>query len=232
MDNQTLHSQFAELATPMIADACVRLQLPLRLAPDGIQPILPHMHIAGRALPTRHYGSVDVFLESYGNAEQGDVLVIDNRERRDQGCIGDLTVLEAQAHALAGIVVWGFHRDSRELRQIGFPVFSYGTYPAGPKSLEEMDEGVVYFGEHEITRNDIVFADSDGVIFVAVEHVEEVLKVARKIYETERQQAKRIIGGETLRQQLQFTDYLTQRQADPTYTFRQHLRKIGGAIEE
>jgi regulator of RNase E activity RraA len=130
------------------------------------------------------------------------------------------------------MVVWGFHRDSRELRQISFPVFSYGTYPAGPISLEEMDEGVVYFGQYEITRNDVVFADSDGVLFVALEHVGEVLKVARAIYETERQQAKRILGGETLHQQLQFAAYLTQRQADPTYTFRQHLRKIGGAIEE
>jgi 4-hydroxy-4-methyl-2-oxoglutarate aldolase len=27
-------------------------------------------------------------------------------------------------------------------------------------------------------------------------------------------------------------DYLAKRAADPNYTFRQHLRSIGGAIEE
>jgi hypothetical protein len=35
-----------------------------------------------------------------------------------------------------------------------------------------------------------------------------------------------------LREQLQFEEYLAKRAADNTYTFRQHLRSIGGAIEE
>jgi len=37
---------------------------------------------------------------------------------------------------------------------------------------------------------------------------------------------------EKLREQLQFDKYLSKRSADITYTFRQHLRTIGGAIEE
>lgn len=38
--------------------------------------------------------------------------------------------------------------------------------------------------------------------------------------------------GETLRQQTAFDEYLARRDADPAYTFRRHLRGIGGAIEE
>jgi len=48
----------------------------------------------------------------------------------------------------------------------------------------------------------------------------------------ERRQAERIKTGEPLRQQLKFASYLKTRAADPDYTFRQHLREIGGAIEE
>jgi 4-hydroxy-4-methyl-2-oxoglutarate aldolase len=53
---------FAELSTPLVADACVRLGVPLRAAPAGIGAVLPGQRIAGRALPARHYGSVDIFL--------------------------------------------------------------------------------------------------------------------------------------------------------------------------
>lgn len=38
--------------------------------------------------------------------------------------------------------------------------------------------------------------------------------------------------GRTLRDQLRFDEYLRRRAADRSYTFRQHLRLLGGAIEE
>jgi hypothetical protein len=48
----------------------------------------------------------------------------------------------------------------------------------------------------------------------------------------ERRQAEEIRAGKLLREQLQFEEYLARRTGDDTYTFRQHLRLIGGAIEE
>ena len=59
-----------------------------------------------------------------------------------------------------------------------------------------------------------------------------MLAAARQIGEVERDQARRIREGQTLRQQTAFDDYLARRAADPSFTFRQHLRRTGGAIEE
>src|SRR5581483_8611973 len=101
---------FVDLSTPLVADACVRAGVPLRAAPAGIRPVLLGQRIAGRVLPARHYGSVDVFLEAFGAAEPGDLLVVDNGGRTDEACVGDLTVLEAAAAGVAGLVVWGLHR--------------------------------------------------------------------------------------------------------------------------
>jgi 4-hydroxy-4-methyl-2-oxoglutarate aldolase len=226
---------FADLSTPLLADACLRRAVPLRVAPPGIAAVLPGRPIAGRAVPARHYGSVDVFLEAFSSAEPGDVLVVDNAGRTDEACIGDLVVLEAQAAGLAGLVVWGLHRDTPELAEISLPVFSYGSYPAGPVRLDEREPAALAsarFGPCLVTGDDMVFGDGDGVVFIDAGQAGEVLATARQIARTEREQARKIQAGETLRQQVAFTGYLARRAAEPSYTFRQHLRRIGGAIEE
>jgi 4-hydroxy-4-methyl-2-oxoglutarate aldolase len=233
--NQLLIESFAELSTPLVADAALRLKVPLRIAPPGISPVISGGRLAGRALPARHFGSVDVFLEAMQNAQPGDVLVIDNGGRRDEGCIGDLTALEAHASGLAGIVVWGAHRDTPELRQIGLPIFSYGSWPSGPQRLDPRGDAALYsarFGDFRVEADDVVFADDDGCVFVATASVQDLLKIARAIWQRERAQAEEIKKGNTLRRQLRFADYLAKRSADPTYTFRQHLRRMDGAIEE
>jgi regulator of RNase E activity RraA len=235
VNNQHLRHEFSELSTPLISDACLRLGLPLRIAPTGIFALIPGNHVSGRVLPVRHYGSVDIFLEAMGSAQKGDVLVIDNNGRLDEGCIGDLTVLEAEAHELAAIIVWGAHRDTKELKEINFPIFSYGMYPAGPQRLDTRDSNCLItanLGDIIVSRQDIVFADEDGVLFVEENHLEELILTAKEIWHTERHQADAIRSGRTLSEQLRFDEYLKRQSADPKYTFRNHLREIGGAIEE
>src|SRR5437879_13477786 len=111
MSNTLLSMAFSALASPLVADACLRVKVPLRVAPFGIRPVVQGMRVAGRVLPARHRGSVDTFLEVMKKALPGDVLVVDNESRGDESCIGDLTVLAAQASGLAGLVVTGYHTD-------------------------------------------------------------------------------------------------------------------------
>ena len=96
-----LRTTFFDLTTPHVADALVRLGIPVRCAPASVRPLWEGIHLVGRALPARHYGSVDVFLEALERSRPGDVLVVDNGGRDDESCVGDLMTLEVQRAALA-----------------------------------------------------------------------------------------------------------------------------------
>ena len=78
----------------------------------------------------------------------------------------------------------------------------------------------------------MAFADDDGCLFVLAQHADNLLSVAHEIWERERRQAEAIRSGRSLREQLDFALYLQKRVVNPNYTFREHLRKISGAIEE
>jgi len=235
MDTTETRRRFATLSTAHVADACTRAQIPVRCAPALLQAVVPGSRLAGRASPARHAGSVDVFLEALERAEPGDVLVVDNRGRLDESCVGDLVALEAQAAGLEGIVIWGLHRDTADIRAIGLPVFSLGALPTGPQRLGVRSDDALEsasVGDWTVGREDVVLGDDDGVLFVPAASVGDVLTLAETIRDTERRQAELMRGGVSLRRQVQFDAYLDLREKTPSLTFRDHLRRVGGAIEE
>lgn len=216
------------------ADAAIRLGVPVRAAPAGIHRLVPGRPVAGPVVPCRHLGSVDVFLEAIDDAPPGGVMVIENGGRNDEGCIGDLTVAEMQLAGLAGVVVDGAHRDSAQLRTLGFPVWSRGSCPVGPRTARPPGAdrlASARIGDEVVSRNDVAVADDDGIVFVAAADWPVVLSVAEDIARIESAQAERIEAGTSLRDQLAFDVYLRRRVDDPDYDLRRHLRETGGAIE-
>jgi regulator of RNase E activity RraA len=223
------------LPTAAVADASIRLGRPIRLAPPDLRRLVPGPPITGPARPVRHAGSVDVFFEALELASPGEVLVIDNRGRRDEGCIGDLSGLEIRDAGIAGVIVWGLHRDSRELVEIGLPVWSLGTCPVGPAGARPRDADALErarVGEVLVEPGDVVVADDDGVLFVPAAESAEISAAAALIVSVERHQADLARSGQRLRDQYDFAAYLARRAADPGYSFRDHLRTRGAAIEE
>lgn len=220
--------------TPFIADACVQLSLAVRVGPYGLKPNIAGAKAAGPARPARHAGSTDVFLEAIAAANKGDVLVIDNGGRHDEGCIGDLVVGEAFMSGVAGTVCWGTHRDTSAILAFGAKVWSLGTCPNGPLELRRRHVTALEaanLGSVTVTMDDYVFADEDGVVVVSRENLDRIVETAQDIASREGAQAARLLKGELLRSQLDLDSYVEKRNSDPSYTFRDHLKTFGGAIE-
>jgi 4-hydroxy-4-methyl-2-oxoglutarate aldolase len=230
-----LRTRVAALTTAHLADGCIRVGVPVRCAPSDVRPALPAGQVFGRVRPARHVGSVDVFLEAFEIADEGDVLVVDNGGQSDHSCVGDLVALEAQAAGLAGIVIWGLHRDTVDLRVIGLPVFSQGAIPTGPLRVDPRPDDALArarVGAWTVGPNDLAVGDEDGVLFVPVDRAAEVVDAAEAIRDTERRQADLVRGGTSLRAQVDLAAFLARRTAEPGLTFRAHLRSVAGALEE
>ncbi|GAA4741455.1 demethylmenaquinone methyltransferase [Amnibacterium soli] len=220
------------LTSAHVADGCLRAGVPVRCGPAGLRPLLPGTAFAGPVAPALHLGSVDRLLEAIDGAAPGRVLVVDNDGGLDEACLGDLVVLEAAGAGLAGIVVWGLHRDTADLTRIGLPLLSLGALPTGPLPHHARPERRdVRLGEWPVGEGDLVVADDDGVVLVPAADASAVLSAARGIRDAERAQAHRIAEGTSLRTQLRFAEYLARRRRDPSWTFRRHLREVGGEIE-
>ena len=235
MDATGMSALFQGLTTPHVADACVRTGVDVRCAPCELRALCPSNWVAGRVRPARHYGSVDIFLEALENASPGEVLVIDNCGRRDEACVGDLVVLETKLAGLAGMIIWGLHRDTQELREIELPMFSLGECPTGPLRLDPREAGALVsacVGSWTVGTDDVAMGDVNGVLFLPMARAEEIAMIARSIRDTEGAQAGKMRRGTSLRAQLHFSEFLAWRTSHPAATLREHLRRIGGAIEE
>src|SRR5437870_370345 len=134
-----------------------------------------------------------------------------------------------------GIAIWGLHRDTADIRAIGLPVFSLGATPTGPQRLDVRPNDALEsatVGDWTVGREDLILGDDDGVLFVPATCTGNIFALAETIRDTERRQAERTRSGASLRNQVQFDAYLARRQQTPSLSFRDHLRAVGGAIEE
>jgi len=107
--------------------------------------------------------------------------------------------------------------------------------PNGPLRLDPRPDdalSVARFGSVDVTDSDFVIADGDGVIFLNEDRLPAVVLVAEAIRTAEREQALKMRTGSSLREQVRFDEYVAQRIENPRLSFREHLRAVGGAIEE
>ena len=186
--------RFRELGVATVHEASGQQGL---IDADLVQ-VVPGSSVAGPARTVRcgQDDNLAVHL-AIERLEPGDVLVLTMPEPRPVALVGDLLVLQAQAHGAAGVLVDAAIRDRGELVGTGLPVWARWVRAAGTAKGDPgaIDVPVVVGGA-TIEPGDVVVLDADGVVVVAQARAGEVLQAAEARQHKEAMIRPRLQAGE------------------------------------
>lgn len=192
-----------ELYTPVIGDILDDLGRFHQFLPAAVQPMKEHMVLAGRAMPVNMidvYGKQEkpfgLLTEALDQMQPGDVYVAHGGNMR---CAywGEILTATARTRGAAGAVINGYHRDTPQVLEQNWPVFSRGRFAQDSSVRTKVVdyrcpievEGVW------INPGDLIFADQDGVLVIPRELEAEVVERALEKAKGEKLVRKEIEAG-------------------------------------
>lgn len=164
-----------------------------------ISALRPSMKLAGPALTVEVRPGDNLMIHAAMSlAKPGDILVIDGKGDQTAALMGTIMITACQQLGIAGVVIDGAVRDSNELAEMNYPVFSVGTNPNGPtKNVPGRIGHPISIGGVTVRPGDFIVADCDGVVAIEKEKLESLLPLAQKKVDDEASRIAAIKTGKT-----------------------------------
>lgn len=164
-----------------------------------ISALRPSMKLAGPALTVEVRPGDNLMIHAAMSlAKPGDVLVIDGKGDRTAALMGTIMLTACKKLGIAGVVIDGAVRDSNEIAEMGYPVFSVGTNPNGPtKNVPGRIGHPISIGGVTVHPGDFIVADCDGVVAIERQKLETLLKPAQEKVDAEAKRIADIHQGNT-----------------------------------
>lgn len=209
MLSSQVYEELLGSSTALLVDAKCRLGLPESHLDAGIKPVVPFTKMAGSAVtvrleeaPEEKSADLSLLTRTYEAQAPGSnvILVIQVPEQlHAYGIVGGGGATIAGAHGFTGVLVEGAARDSHELQEMQFPVFSRVVSPGyivGKTSAVAANEPV-RVGGRTIHSGDIIVGDNDGVIAIRPHELNDCMAKAEAIKQWEHLMHTAFAAGKT-----------------------------------
>jgi 4-hydroxy-4-methyl-2-oxoglutarate aldolase len=166
-----------------------------------IRALAPTMKVCGPAFTIDVRPGDNLMIHAaMSMAQPGDVLVIDGKGDQTSALMGTIMMTACKQIGIAGVVMDGPVRDSLEIIEMDYPVFSAGTNPNGPtKFIPGRIGWPVSVGGVTVKPGDLIVGDCDGVVVIERERVESLIPQAAKKVADETKRIQAIKRNEALR---------------------------------
>lgn len=162
-----------------------------------IRPVYPGARLCGPVITALLQPGDNWMLHVAAEQVQpGDVVVAGCTTESEDGFFGELLATSIQARGGRGLVIDGGCRDTAELEEIGFPVFSRAINAKGTvkATLGSVNVPVVC-ANALVHPGDVVVADNDGTVVVPRDRVSAVADAAQKREDNEEEKRTRFREG-------------------------------------
>ena len=164
-----------------------------------IKPIFKGMKLCGPAFTVQTVPGDNLMLHrALEKAQEGDIIVATVGDEYEYGYWGDLMATQAKVKKLGGLAIDGCVRDSEEIIEMGFPIFSRGLAIRGTvKASLGLINYPINFGGNVVNPGDLILGDDDGIVIVRYEDCKEVLAKSKERVQKEEVKAKALMNGVT-----------------------------------
>ncbi|MEA5016464.1 MAG: RraA family protein [Candidatus Limiplasma sp.] len=202
-ENEKFALMKEKLYTPVVGDILDAMGYYHQFLPQDIRPLRDGMKLAGRAMTVL---MIDVFgpqkkpfgllTEALDQLRENEIYIATGGSKR---CAywGELLTATARTRGAVGAVVHGWHRDTPQVLEQNWPVFSCGCYAQDSSVRTQVVDFRcdIEIGQVTVRDGDIIFGDMDGVLIIPVEVADEVLEKALEKAAGEKVVRKAIEGG-------------------------------------
>ncbi len=194
----------SELFTALVGDVMDTLGLTKQFLPPRIQPLLPEMVLAGRAMTVLEADCCGAGSKPFGLMFEAlddlkeDEIYICAGGSPDYAHWGGLMTIRAKRLKAAGAVTHGYTRDTPQVLGLEFPVFSWGTYAQDQGARGRVIDWrcpIEFSNGVRVESGDLLFGDIGGVVVVPRAKEREVIEMALAKAEGENLVANAIRDG-------------------------------------